>query len=317
MHRLIATALVVLSVRVTPEAIAQNCGPHKVAVQVLGSGGPFPSSRASSGYIVWVKERSVVLVDAGGGVFLRFGEAGARVDQLALVAISHLHPDHVSDLSALLWLTGFRRTPLQIIGPSGNEQFPAFGVFLDRLLGGRESAFPILSVRDSQNPGRAVPLQATTVDVRKREPSRISTGAMVDVAALGVPHSAPALAFRVSAGGANIVFGGDQNGLDPQFIEFARRADLLIMHFALSSSAAGSITDNHATPAVVGQVAFLAGVQRLLLSHIIHPRVEDPNAHMFSGRDPATLAVSVGEVRRQYAGSVDVAEDLRCVVLRE
>ena len=86
-------------------AAAQTCGSQKLAVQILGSGGPFPSSSASSGYIVWVDGRSAVLVDAGGGVFHRFGESGARIDELEFAAISHLHPDHVSDLPPLLWFT--------------------------------------------------------------------------------------------------------------------------------------------------------------------------------------------------------------------
>jgi hypothetical protein len=49
------------------------------------------------------------LVDAGGGTFLRFGEAGGSVEDLDRIAISHLHTDHVADLPALLkggYLTG-------------------------------------------------------------------------------------------------------------------------------------------------------------------------------------------------------------------
>ena len=89
---------------ITPSASAQSCRATGVAVQILGSGGPRMShDRASSSYLVWVDGRSKILVDAGGGAFLRFGQADARIDDLSLIAISHLHPDHVSDLPALLW----------------------------------------------------------------------------------------------------------------------------------------------------------------------------------------------------------------------
>ncbi|MEK6194366.1 MAG: MBL fold metallo-hydrolase, partial [Deltaproteobacteria bacterium] len=73
------------------------------ALQVLGSGGPIADDgRASSGYLVWVDGRSRFLVDAGGGVFLRFGEAGARFEDLEHISISHFHTDHSTDLVALL-----------------------------------------------------------------------------------------------------------------------------------------------------------------------------------------------------------------------
>ena len=69
-----------------------------VAVQVLGSGGPIADDdRASTGYIVWVDGQSRVLIDAGGGTFLRFGEAGANFAQLDLVGLSHFHTDHSAD----------------------------------------------------------------------------------------------------------------------------------------------------------------------------------------------------------------------------
>ena len=62
----------------------------------------------------------------GGGAFLRFGQAQAKLSDLSLVAISHLHPDHVSDLPALLWLSHqARKDPLPIVGPSGNDVAPS------------------------------------------------------------------------------------------------------------------------------------------------------------------------------------------------
>src|ERR1700756_4443330 len=63
-----------------PLAPAQSCGAHGVAVQVLGSGGPeLQDKRASSSYLVWQNGRARVLVDAGGGSALRFGESGAQM----------------------------------------------------------------------------------------------------------------------------------------------------------------------------------------------------------------------------------------------
>ncbi|MGZ5091779.1 MAG: hypothetical protein ACXWIP_11325 [Burkholderiales bacterium] len=81
---------------------AQGCVGNPVAVQVLGSGGRDFKDRVSSSYLLWIDAQARILVDMGGGAFLRFGQAQAKHSDLSLVAISHLHPDDVSDLPALM-----------------------------------------------------------------------------------------------------------------------------------------------------------------------------------------------------------------------
>ena len=69
-----------------------------VVLQVLGSGGPIADDgRASTGYLVWVDGKSRALIDTGGGIFLRFGEAGASFADLDFIGLSHLHTDHSAD----------------------------------------------------------------------------------------------------------------------------------------------------------------------------------------------------------------------------
>src|SRR5204863_6372788 len=80
-------------------ASAQTCAGNPVAVQILGSGGPaFNRERASAGYLLWVGAQAKMVVDLGGGTFARFAQSQAKPTDLSLVAISHLHPDHTSDL---------------------------------------------------------------------------------------------------------------------------------------------------------------------------------------------------------------------------
>src|ERR1700722_12563923 len=84
-------------------AWAQSCASGPVTVQILGSGGPaINGERASTSYLLWIDCKARMLIDMGGGAYLRFGQSGAKLGDLALIAISHLHPDHVSDLAALL-----------------------------------------------------------------------------------------------------------------------------------------------------------------------------------------------------------------------
>ena len=306
--RFVLTAVVLLAtlVQAVP-ASAQTCGATGVALQILGSGGPFPSASASSGYLVWKDGRSVALVDAGGGVFHSFGRAQGKLEQLEIVGLSHLHADHVSDLPALLWLSDYRREPLPIAGPSGNALAPALDVFLERLIGEKDSAFPLVRARGAT-------LRTTVVDASRTEPTVVHQSDGLQVTALGVPHGVPALAYRMTLGGVTIVFGGDQNGTNPAFIEFAKGADLLVAHLSLSMRAKEpQLTSIHATPDVIGQIAAKAGVRGLALSHIIEPRREEPLAASFSGFDADTTRASAAEVRTHYGGTIVVGQDLQCL----
>jgi ribonuclease BN (tRNA processing enzyme) len=92
----------VLAVLALPSgAWAQSCAAGPATVQILGSGGPaLNRERASTSYLLWVDGHARMLIDMGGGTYLRFAQSGAKLSDLALVGISHLHPDHVSDLPA-------------------------------------------------------------------------------------------------------------------------------------------------------------------------------------------------------------------------
>ncbi|MDP6606422.1 MAG: MBL fold metallo-hydrolase [Dehalococcoidia bacterium] len=285
------------------------CRDAPVAVQVLGSGGPFPrDGRASSSYLVWIDGRARLLVDAGGGAFVRFGEAGARIEDLSLLAISHFHPDHVSDVPALLWVSQlFRTAPLPFVGPSANDAFPAVDTFLDRLFGDGSGAFPILSgTVGGGNSG--VALDVTTVDATRGDPAIVFDTAELRVTAQGVPHAnVPSLAYRAEVGDASVVFSSDQTGADPGFVEFARDATVLVMHFAVAEATDGPL---HARPSIVGQIARDAGVDTLVLSHLsgldpAHPRYGD-----FSLADQAA---NVSIVREAFDGNLVLAGDLLCL----
>src|SRR6185437_8950399 len=196
-------------------ASAQSvCSSEPLAVQVLGSGGPTAGgTRASTGYLVWRSGRAVVMVDAGGGTFLRFGEAGARLQDLSLMAISHLHPDHVSDLPALLWLSELaRQQPLKVAGPTGAGAFPSIDAFIRRLFDTGSGAFPILGGTLGQ-PGQGVRLDVVAIDARVGTSSTIWSDNDLEVSAIGVPHgNVPSIAYRIRVGSRSIVFGSDQNG---------------------------------------------------------------------------------------------------------
>lgn len=283
---------------------SQSCNAAPVAVQILGSGGPAVNKeRASSGYLLWIDGRSRMVVDMGGGAFLRFGQAEAKLADISLTAMSHFHPDHVSDLPALLWLSSFtRKEPLPIVGPSGNALVPGMQEFLSRLFDAKTGAFQVLGTSMGAPPvpgvGGGVKLDISTVDVGNNEPVTVFDRDGMVVTALTIPHgNIPAVAYRVQTRGVAVVFSSDQNGSNPRFIEFARGANLLIMHMAI---AAGTTNPLHAAPAMVGRVAREAGVGRLIVSHI----------GVFN------LDAAIEELKTQYTGPLTVGADLQCTAVQ-
>ena len=286
-------------------ATAQSCNTDPVALQILGSGGPMINAeRASASYLVWIDGKARMLVDMGGGAFLRFGQSRAKLADLSLVAISHLHPDHVSDLPALLWLSSFsRREPLVIVGPSGNQAAPEFPEFLARLFDAGRGAFQVLGTSLGAPPAGGapggVPLVVSTADVAGGEPSVVFDSLGIAVRALGIPHgNIPTLAYRVEMGDASIVFSSDQTGTNPAFVDFARGADVLVMHLTIDSGMTGARA-LHAPPAVVGRLAQEAGVGRLVLGHI----------------GPMDLDAAVSDLKQAYTGPLTVGADLQCTAV--
>jgi ribonuclease BN (tRNA processing enzyme) len=284
----------------TSGASAQTCAGSPVAVQILGSGGPILNpERASAGYLLWVGPQAKLLVDVGGGTYFRFGQSRAKLADLAMVGISHLHPDHTSDLAALMWGSNRQRSePLPIVGPSGNNVAPDFATFLSRLFDEKTGAFQVLGavVGGAQPPGAERPrLVASMVDVTKTEPTKVFDGDGMTVTAFRIPHAnLPTLAYRVQTRDLAVVFSSDQNGTDPKFVDFAKGANVLVMHLAIAAAAPPSPL--HASPAVVGRLAQEAGVKRLILSHI----------------GQFDLDAAVADVKKSYTGALTIGADLQC-----
>lgn len=279
-----------------------------VALQVLGSGGPIADdARASSGYLVWLDGRARLLVDAGGGVFLRFGEAGARFADLDGIALSHLHADHSAALPALLKSGYFsrRERTLPLAGPAGNGRFPGIEAFVASLIADDTGAYAYLNGYLGGT-SRLPALDVQEVDID--DPAaivRIDLGNddRLVLEALPVPHGiVPAVAYRVTLRGYTIVFGADQNGGNPAFTDFAAGADLLVMHLPIPNDADPVARRLHATPERVGEIARDADPGRLLLSH-------------FMARSLASLDAELASIRRAWKGPLELAEDLRCIDL--
>ena len=302
---LLALAVLFSSYAVSPMH-AQSCGSSGLAVQVLGSGGPeLQDKRASTSYLIWDKGTARVLVDAGGGSALRFGESGAQMSQVDVVLFSHFHIDHSGDFPALVFSSWFedRKRPLPVYGPPGNDFMPATTEFVRDLFSEPHGAWRYLS--DLVEPGTegSYTLEPHNV-VAGSQPVLVFRNSDMAIYAVRVIHGGfPALAWRVEMGGKQIVFSGDTNGEGDGLTQLASNADLFVAHNAVPEGATGVERRLHMPPSVIGMIAANAHVKQLILSHRMLRTL---------GREHETQA----EIKRRFSGPIVFANDLDCFPVR-
>ncbi len=281
---------------------ASVCTGKGLEVQVLGSGGPeVEGRRASSSYLVWRDGHARVLVDAGGGASLRFGEAGARMEDIDVILLSHLHIDHTADFSALIKSSyfGTRQRALPVYGPGGNADFPATSQFVADLFDAQHGLYrylgPYLSAADD-----GYKLESHDVLLGAHEILQVYSRDGLVISATAVIHgSVPALAWRIEADKRTVVFSGDGNGNNGNLQKLARGADLFVVHHAIPEGTTGAPRELHMPPAVIGEIARDAAVKQVILSHRMLRTV---------GKE----AQSTKAIARSYAGPVRFADDLDC-----
>jgi len=288
------------------DATAQSCTSQGISVQVLGSGGPeLQDKRASSSYLVWENGRARVLVDAGGGSALRFGESGAQMSHLDVILFTHFHVDHSADFSALIKSSWFedRKRPLPIYGPEGNDFMPSTTEFVSDFFGEKHGAYRYLSELLVPGEGGSYQMQPHNV-AGSANPVMVFRSGDLAVYSVRVVHGAvPALAWRVELEGKRIVFSGDTNGEGEGLPRLAANADLFIAHNAVPEGAVGVERRLHMPPSVIGQIAGEARVKQLVLSHRMLRTL---------GKEDQTRS----EIRKRFSGPVEFANDLDCFTLK-
>jgi ribonuclease BN (tRNA processing enzyme) len=288
-----------------PFAAAQSCGAHGVAVQVLGSGGPeLQDKRASSSYLVWIDGQAKVLVDAGGGSALRFGESGATMSQLDVILFTHFHVDHSGDFPALIKSSWFedRSRPLPIYGPPGNDFMPSTTKFVADFFADN-GAYGYLSELFAPAEQGSYKLQPHDVNADATPIVTFKDGDISASAVRVIHGGVPALAWRVETRGQVIAFSGDTNGEGEGLPRLATNADIFVAHNAVPEGATGVERNLHMPPSVIGEIAGKAHVKNLVLSHRMLRTL---------GKENQTLA----EIKKHYSGPLTFANDLDCFPLK-
>ena len=306
-------------------AVADNVGkdpsaalPDGLHLYLCGSGSPLPDpARAGPCIGVLAGDRAFIF-DVGGGSIRRLTRMGFPTGRTEKLYLSHLHSDHFDGLGELMvgaWVGGSRSTPLPVAGPIGVAE----------ITDGFNAAYRIDSTYRMAHHGPAVAnpagygLAPEVIDLPSGPGARavLLDEGDLQITAFLVNHSPvePAYGFRIDYKGRSAVISGDTVYSD-NLVSVAEGADILF-HEALNaemvaamSKAAGEagaaalskvfadILDYHASPMDAARAAEAAGVERLVIYHIVPPL---PSKLLYPVFLKGTGAA--------YSGKIDIGED--------
>lgn len=240
-------------------------------VTVLGSCGAWPEpGRACAGFLLSHNDFRVVL-DLGYGAGSRlFTHCGDRLPDA--VVVTHEHPDHCADVSALGRAWHYTVQPAAAGSPPKLPLHCTPGT-LRRLEAMEPRPHPteLFEIHHFDTPADLGPFRLT---------------------AHSLPHFVPNFGVRLTAPGLTVAYTGD-TGPSPALAALGRDADLFICDATLRTPPAEG--DRFLmTAAEAGHWAAEAGARRLLLTHF------------WPGTDRAAAAE---EARGEFGGEVLVAEE--------
>ena len=284
----------------------------RTLVTLTGTGVPHPSpGRAGPG--VLVRHGDVALqFDAGRSTTLRLTEAGSGAQRLSAVFLTHVHSDHVVGLPDLVmtrWILGtlHESGPLPIVAVEGVATR-----FAERMLDPYRDDIDV-RVAHVQPAPPVIDIRAFALPTEPTEVWRSADGSVV-VEAMAVHHEpvVEAVAYRVRAGDRVVVISGDTRVCD-EVRDLARGADVLVHEACRASAMRDAITGTpfehifsyHADTVALGGLAAAAGVQHLVLTHLI-PAPSTPEQSEAFAADVRTGG---------YAGPLTVGTDLFTVTL--
>ena len=209
-----------------------------------------------------------ILFDCGRGGVLRLAGAGLLPIMVSGVVLTHLHSDHVCDLSDLItthWVMSTAPTALRIVGPVGTKAFvEATLTAMATDIGYR------IGHHDDLNEG---PL----LDVVEVHPGETFAIGAQEILAGATDHRPvePTLAYRVVEDGQSVVIAGDGvpcASLDElvrgasAYVQTVIREDLVKL---VPSARLQDILDYHSTVGQAAATAQRAGVKALVMTHYV------------------------------------------------
>lgn len=240
---------------------------------IIGSAGTHASAdRVCSSYLI-SHEGTNLLLDVGSGAMHNLCKVMDLAD-LDAILISHMHPDHFSDLYGLQYALRFHPAqpgPIPVYGPPG--MFDLFTSLLPE-----ESVEKLTGLLQFHTTSAGDTLAIGTLRTRL----------------FAMNHPIQCVGSRTTAGDHVIAFSGDTAPTE-QTTPLAHQADLFLCDATWTESQRPLPADVHCTGLEAGQAAAAAGAKRLVITHV------SPY------NDPQAVA---DEAAKAYDGAIIVATDL-------
>ena len=169
-----------------------------IDITLLGTGSPIVDpNRAGPSTLVTAGGKGF-LVDCGRGALMLAAAAGAQASGLTALLLTHLHSDHITDLSDVIttrWVTTIGPNPLPIIGPPGTR------AVVEATL---TALAPDISYRIHHHADITAP---PDIRVQEYTDGQVwdAEGVRITVAPTDHRPVEPTIAFRIEHGGASVV----------------------------------------------------------------------------------------------------------------
>jgi len=251
---------------------------------ILGSGTATPSlERNSSGLFIQTPNIRMI-IDMGAGTLRRMCEAQIDYREIDVIALTHFHPDHITDFISFLFASNYaygpmRTAPFHVIGPTGLEQF-------------YNSLVEIFGKWIVPSRGRLLmrEMSATEPDSLEIKSVKIKSAPAV--------HSFPSLSYRIETNETALTISGDTD-VSENLVRLAQGSHTMVCECSMPDAMK---VPGHMTPSEAGAIAERASVTRLILTHFYPPC-------------DAIDVVSVA--RAQFHGTILKAQDLMTLELSQ
>jgi ribonuclease BN (tRNA processing enzyme) len=241
---------------------------------IVGSGTGIPSlTRASPGLVI-ISDNTHILIDSGPGALRKMLEMGITYLDMDLILYTHLHPDHVADLVAILFASKYGDLPREKdLLCAGGAGFKSYFEKLKSLYGSwiEPKSYQLTIKELSEDP-----LLYRGIKVLSRP----------------MAHLPNSVGYRIEfKDGKSVAVSGDTDYCE-NIIDLGFEVDLLILECSFPD---GKKVEGHLTPSLAGRIALESHCKNLLLTHLY------PVCDQFD---------ILNQCKQVYQGEIIVGEDL-------